>query len=284
MAAIPTISLAAWRSERAGEREAIVRAWSSAFSQHGLFYLSNHGLAPLYHRVCRQWLHFCSLQPQHKERFSASAYGKSGYNCVGKESVALSETSTMSATPDPVESLENGYDEKFEGNFPQQSNGYVNGDSFKNDCKTLYQALHTEVILPCLDIASKALNMEESLQKFWFEEGSGANQMRLARYLPRTKNVKDDEVLYGEHTDYDGLTFLWRNQTNGLQARLGGDWQEVPVLESDPDALVINLGDLMQFWTGGLWHSPVHRVLKVGDTEHTVSLLIMQYLPYILPV
>ena len=27
-------------------------------------------------------------------------------------------------------------------------------------------------------------------------------------------------LLYGEHTDYDGLTFLWRNRDNGLQARL----------------------------------------------------------------
>ena len=81
---------------------------------------------------------------------------------------------------------------------------------------TLYQALDTEVIRPCLDIASKALQMEESLHEFWFSEGQGANILRLARYLPRT-GENEREVLYGEHTDYHGLTFLWRNQTNGLQ-------------------------------------------------------------------
>ena len=47
-----------------------------------------------------------------------------------------------------------------------------------------------------------------------------------------------------------------------IQAMLGGGWRDIPLLKEDPDALVINLGDLLQFWTGGLWHSPLHRVLK----------------------
>ena len=34
--------------------------------------------------------------------------------------------------------------------------------------------------------------------------------------LQDTLQEYDTEVLYGEQTDYDGLTFLWRNQTNGL--------------------------------------------------------------------
>ena len=133
MAVIPTIDLAAWRSERADEREAIVRAWSSAFCQHGLVYLSNHGLAPLYHRVCRQWLQFCSLQPQHKEKFSTKIHGEGGYSGLGKQAVAASLSSGESQVllSDPVESLGNGFDDKFLGRFPREENGYIGGDSLR---------------------------------------------------------------------------------------------------------------------------------------------------------
>ena len=81
--------------------------------------------------------------------------------------------------------------------------------------------------------------------------------------------------MYGEHTDYDGLTFLWRNQTNGLQAQVDGQWYDVPLHDKDPDALLINLGDLMEFWTQGAWHSPLHRVANMPShhQEELVSIV-----------
>ena len=81
-------------------------------------------------------------------------------------------------------------------------------------------------------------------------------------------------LLYGEHTDYDGLTFLWRNRSNGLQAWLEGQWRDIPLLETDPNALLINLGDLMEFWTCSSWHSPLHRVARCPTTEGTQADLV----------
>ena len=40
------------------------------------------------------------------------------------------------------------------------------------------------------------------------------------------------------------------------------EWEDVPVLEADPDALVLNAGDLVQRWTNDHWVSPPHRVKK----------------------
>ena len=50
------------------------------------------------------------------------------------------------------------------------------------------------------------------------------------------------------------------------------------MLEEDRDALLINLGDLMEFWTRGTWVSPLHRVANIrpqGDHEapHLVSIV-----------
>ena len=95
----------------------------------------------------------------------------------------------------------------------------------------------------------------------WFRRGPGAHQLRLAHYVPPPQ--AQGGLLYGEHTDYDGLTFLWRNSDNGLQARVEDIWCDIPLLAEDRDALLINLGDLMEFWTRGTWVSPLHRVANI---------------------
>ena len=220
---VPTIDLSEWTSPTATEedRERIAATWHSAFHSTGLVYLTNHGLGDLYHKAAHEWEHFCAMDQGEKEKFSSAVYGACGYNSVGKEAVALSEhTSDECNDPtlaDPVESLENGYSSAFDGAFPRSENGYVRGDALRNGCVRLYEALDKDVVRPCLGIASKALGMKKNdLESAWFTEGPGAYQLRLAKYSPRQSVEDDTEVLYGEHTDYDGLTFLWRNQINGL--------------------------------------------------------------------
>ena len=90
---------------------------------------------------------------------------------------------------------------------------------------------------------------------------SSTGQLRLARYKPNGN--PGSQVLYAEHTDYNSFTFLWRNRTNGLQAKLNGSWTPIPLLPDNPDALLVNLGDLMEVWTGGVWKSPRHQVLDL---------------------
>ena len=172
--------------------------------------------------------------------------------------------------PDPVESLESGYWEQFGGAFPRAATGYPGGDALRDACRALRDTLEGQVLLPCLSLASVALGMEEEeLATRWLEEGATADQLRLARYRPEGQGG----LLYGEHTDYDGFTFLWRNRTNGLQARLGDSWVDLPLLPDSPDALLINLGDLMEAWTGGVWRSPRHRVAHTQGEGELVSIV-----------
>ena len=79
--------------------------------------------------------------------------------------------------------------------------------------------------------------------------------------------------MYGEHTDYGGMTYVWRNQFNGLQAKVDGEWHDIPMHDEDEDALVINLADLMQFWTNHTWHSPLHRVVNRSQARDLVSIV-----------
>ena len=39
----------------------------------------------------------------------------------------------------------------------------------------------------------------------------------------------------------------------------------MPLLQHSPDSILVNLGDLMEAWTGGVWRSPRHRVLRTAS-------------------
>lgn len=69
----------------------------------------------------------------------------------------------------------------------------------------------------------------------------------------------------GAHTDYECLTLLHATH-EGLEIQppgQHGDWFAVPLV---PNSLVCNIGDTLQFWTGGQYVSTRHRVVA-GPTD-----------------
>jgi len=70
----------------------------------------------------------------------------------------------------------------------------------------------------------------------------------------------------GTHTDYNHLTLLLQDSVGGLQVLNAADqWVDV---RPDPEAIIVNTGDLMERWTNGLFKATVHRVLDpVGTTS-----------------
>ncbi len=70
------------------------------------------------------------------------------------------------------------------------------------------------------------------------------------------------------HTDYGCLTLLATDGTAGLEVRKrGGGW--IPV-QAPPGNFVINFGEMLEFWTGGLVVATPHRV--VGGTTERLSI------------
>ena len=111
----------------------------------------------------------------------------------------------------------------------------------------------------------RALALGLGLDEHWFDEhvttaspGSGPTTLfRIFHYPPDFGG--DDDWGVREHTDYGLLTILAQDGTGGLEVHspTGDSWVEVP---ADPDVLVVNLGDMLERMTKGLYRSTPHRV------------------------
>jgi isopenicillin N synthase-like dioxygenase len=95
---------------------------------------------------------------------------------------------------------------------------------------------------------------------------------RLNRYLPCPDPAPADASLLPDHgtlavhhhTDAGALTVLWQDEHAGLQVQRG---EQLVLVEPVPDALTVNLGDMLQVWSNDRYRSPIHRVL--ASPHHT---------------
>ena len=72
-------------------------------------------------------------------------------------------------------------------------------------------------------------------------------------------------IACGAHSDYGMLTLLLTDENPGLQIKThGSKWISVPPRKG---AFIVNLGDMLERWTNGLYLSTVHRVISNGDSE-----------------
>jgi len=79
----------------------------------------------------------------------------------------------------------------------------------------------------------------------------------------------------GPHTDFGTVTILDREPgAGGLQVYSDAEgWSDAPY---DPEALTVNIGDLLEYWSGRRWPSGRHRVLPPqphAPEEDLVSLI-----------
>jgi len=144
--------------------------------------------------------------------------------------------------------------------------------AFQDDCRRLCARI--------LAVLETALGVREG----WFRErhqGSGetGSVLRLLHYPPLDREGDGDgeDVRAGAHSDYGSITLLFQQVGQpGLQVRgADGGWEDVevdPAGQGDVPVLV-NIGDLLSYWTGGLLRSTKHRVVfPKGTTKDRYSI------------
>jgi hypothetical protein len=106
----------------------------------------------------------------------------------------------------------------------------------------------------------------------------GPQTFNINRYPPLTVTgaAKDGQFRVAPHTDWGILTILDRQPGyGGLQVQnLDDTWADAPYV---PDALTVNVADLLSRWSGGRWRSTRHRVLPPpaqAPDEELISLIV----------
>ena len=106
------------------------------------------------------------------------------------------------------------------------------------------------------------------LEYDYFEEDfdiSHACVLRLLRYPPTPSKVDEGKFACGAHTDYGLFTLLATDSVPGLQVFDSETNEWIFVRPPREDMFVLNVGDLMQFWSDGMFKSTKHRVVMDGD-------------------
>jgi len=89
------------------------------------------------------------------------------------------------------------------------------------------------------------------------------SQLRLIHY-PYDPAAHDQEGI-GAHTDYEFFTVL-QGTAPGLEVRNDeGAWIDAPPI---PGAFVVNIGDMLEVWTNGVFRATAHRVRKVAEARY----------------
>ncbi|KAK3849611.1 hypothetical protein Pcinc_043641 [Petrolisthes cinctipes] len=88
---------------------------------------------------------------------------------------------------------------------------------------------------------------------------NNATAMRLLYYPPVSSDTPPASTRTAPHTDYGTITFLFQDDIGGLEVRdRDNAWVSASPL---PDTILVNVGDILQFWTADKFPATEHRVL-----------------------
>lgn len=104
------------------------------------------------------------------------------------------------------------------------------------------------------------LALSVDLDYGYFDDGLAEPQcgIRLLKYPPQPADAAFNRLGAGAHSDWGSITILLQDDMAGLEVRnADGDWILATPLAG---SFVINLGQMMEHFTGGLYRANLHRV------------------------
>ncbi|KAL0890206.1 hypothetical protein Bca101_014189 [Brassica carinata] len=236
--------------------------------EHGFFYVKNHGIPEeLIEGVFRESKRFFNLPLE--DKMVSLHRDFLGYTPLYAEKLDTS----LTTIGDSKESFFLGSSEGVRAqSHPNQWPSENLLPSWRQTMECYYKNV-LSVGKKLLGLIALALDLDED---FFHQIGAlndPAAVLRLIRY-PGEVTSSDVET-YGAsaHSDYGTITLLLTDEVPGLQvcrdkSKQPHIWEDVPRLKG---AFIVNIGDLMERWTNGLFRSTLHRVMPVGKERYSVA-------------
>jgi len=117
-----------------------------------------------------------------------------------------------------------------------------------------------------------ALNLEETYFEKQGALDSSLASVRLLHYSAEKSDVELGIYGAGAHCDWGFITLLATDDVPGLQICRNKDdehqvWEDVPPRKR---GFIINIGDMLERWSNGLFRSTLHRVLSPGIERYSI--------------
>lgn len=149
-----------------------------------------------------------------------------------------------------------------------------------------YNKIQREILPKVLRLCDLILEVPEgTIQRNYFPNlgtnyDDSASHGRFMMYHPYENQIESDKTnstfLRG-HSDISAITFITSQPILALQIKdyFDGSWKYV---QHRPDSLIVNIGDAMEFISGGYFKAVLHRVIEPPeDQKHSKRLVIIHF-------
>lgn len=247
---IPVIDLSS-------DQKSAAKALRAACTEHGFFFVTNHGVPDKVIKAqFQQSKDFFALPEDVK--LQTQAVENRGFTPVGEQTLdpgkqkrGDTKESYYICKPEAPEGSEKA---KLPFHGPNQWPTAVPGfkpamEDYMNHMNTTYRKV--------LNLINEALELPEGYLDPFFVDP--ILTLRPIHYTAEVSDVQDGVFGAGAHTDWGFITFVETNNTPGLEVFYKDRWIPVPCL---PNTFVVNIGDLLQRWSNGVFKSTLHRVVN----------------------
>jgi isopenicillin N synthase-like dioxygenase len=272
---IPLLDIAAWRDGDTGLADRL----DAALRSSGFLLVAGHGIDPgLRDDIRTAARRFFALPIPVKARY-ATAVGGRGWLATGAEANSYYGEEPDASKPDLKESLTIG--REHHTGTAELDTAWFAPNVWPEEIPELrppverYTAAVRALFHDLLEMCAAALGL--ATDYFTSRAADAPDSFNINRYPPIgvTGRPAAGQFRVGPHTDWGTLTILDRQPGyGGLQVQApDGAWTDAPFV---PDALTVNIADLLARWTGDRWRSTRHRVLPPPDSapdEDLISLI-----------
>ena len=256
---VPTLDISKFKSDDENLVKEFSNDLGTSFNQTGFAIIKNHGLTSemtndLYDAIKS----FFNLEDEKKIKYYfPELYGQRGYVIKGQEHAKGSSKGDLK--------------EFFHIGNPVISNPKnvwpIEVIDFEKIGMEAYLTLES-IGLTILESIAIYLGLEK---KYFTDKVKGGESiMRSIHYYPLNENdIQDGAVRAAAHGDINLITLLMGASADGLEI-FTKDKKWIPII-SEPDQLVINVGDMMERLTNKRLMSTVHRVVNPDNSKLNTS-------------
>jgi isopenicillin N synthase-like dioxygenase len=268
---LPTISLKNWFHGTEAEKREVAKALYAGATGSGFFYLVDHGIdQALIDAVYAQSKHFHGQPEAYKDQYNINK------SLVHRGWVSRAETVGNETNGKTLNNYHETFDISFEvaDDDPRASKGYgLIGPNvwpdlagFQTTVSTYYEAIYG---LGRELLAGFELSLDLKPGTFLDHVTIPPSQLRLLKYFENDKPSDELNMGITAHSDFECFTIL-NTSGPGLQLMSYEDhWVEAPPVKG---AFVVNVGDCLEAWTGGLFKATQHRVINLGKERYSLPL------------